>query len=190
MRFSNQKSSLTKADESVNVCPEAIGYFDRRRGELVALASIAPLSNAASCDAGLNSATNSDVKLDTVNSTFESRSDRDERARIDAEYGKLPLSFEANQRQDDSRGGFIAHGMGYDLSLAQTDALLTFGGAGSPRSPLRMSLVGGNKNARGQDSTSCPANVTTSSGTILIGGAQPFRLTRGSSTKAPIPESI
>src|SRR5262249_11217434 len=39
-----------------------------------------------------------------------------------AAYGKLPLSFEANQGQFDSRVKFASRGSGYSLSLAQTEA--------------------------------------------------------------------
>lgn len=148
MRLSNQKSSL------INAMRAPTSFLKQAAMLIVAAASLLHWSlppspsDAASCNAGLNSVTNSDVKLDTANSSVESRPDRHERARIDSEYGKLPLSFEANQGQDDSRVRFIAHGMGYDLRLAQTDALLTFADGGSPRSPLRMRLVGGNKHAR------------------------------------------
>lgn len=37
-------------------------------------------------------------------------------ARVPGSYGKLPLSFEANQGQTDSRVRFLAHGGGYTPS--------------------------------------------------------------------------
>ena len=85
--------------------------------------------------------------------------------RIVETYGKLPLSFEANQGQTDSRVKFISRGPGYTLFLNSTEAVLSFPsrdrkGAGarpsppgfSPPSPLpavgrtvlRMQLVGAN----------------------------------------------
>jgi hypothetical protein len=40
-------------------------------------------------------------------------------------YGKLPLSFEANQGQTDSRVKFLSHGAGYALFLTGDEAVLT-----------------------------------------------------------------
>src|SRR5688572_24107820 len=46
------------------------------------------------------------------------------RAQLNAAYGKLPLSFEENQGQTDSRVKFIARGSGYTLFLTATEAVL------------------------------------------------------------------
>src|SRR5437867_1856801 len=43
-------------------------------------------------------------------------------------YGKLPLSFEANQGQTDSQVQFLARGGGYTLFLTSTEAVLSFHG--------------------------------------------------------------
>ena len=42
-----------------------------------------------------------------------------------ADYGKLPLSFEANQGQSDPQVKFLAHGQGYGLFLTNQAAVLT-----------------------------------------------------------------
>jgi hypothetical protein len=42
-------------------------------------------------------------------------------------YGKLPLSFEANQGQTDGRVKFLARGRGYGLFLTSSEAVLTVG---------------------------------------------------------------
>src|SRR2546425_6245719 len=42
-----------------------------------------------------------------------------------AAYGKLPLSFEANQGQIDPQVKFLSRGSGYTLSLTPTEAVLT-----------------------------------------------------------------
>jgi Chitobiase/beta-hexosaminidase C-terminal domain/MBG domain (YGX type)/Bacterial Ig-like domain (group 3)/Beta-propeller repeat len=42
-----------------------------------------------------------------------------------ADYGKLPLSFEANQGQSDPQVKFLAHGQGYGLFLTDRAAVLT-----------------------------------------------------------------
>ena len=51
--------------------------------------------------------------------------DEAERARINANYGKLPLSFEANAGQTDGRVKFTARGAGYGLFLTADEAVLS-----------------------------------------------------------------
>jgi hypothetical protein len=46
------------------------------------------------------------------------------KAAVQAAYGKLPLSFEANQGQTDSRVKFLARGNGYTLYLTGDEAVL------------------------------------------------------------------
>ena len=46
-------------------------------------------------------------------------------ARITETYGKLPLSFEANQGQSDSKVRFISRGSGYSLFLTSNEAVLS-----------------------------------------------------------------
>src|SRR5215469_6634192 len=48
-------------------------------------------------------------------------------ARLLAAYGKLPLSFEANRGQSDTRVKFLARGNGYALFLTPTEAVLALG---------------------------------------------------------------
>ena len=45
-------------------------------------------------------------------------------ARVSATYGKLPLSFEANQGQTDSQVKFLSRGRGYTLFLTSDEAVL------------------------------------------------------------------
>ena len=47
------------------------------------------------------------------------------RQRIAAEYGRLPLSFEANRGQSDARVKFVSRGQGYSLFLSGTEAVMT-----------------------------------------------------------------
>jgi hypothetical protein len=47
------------------------------------------------------------------------------KAEIESNYGKLPLSFEANQGQTDSQVKFLARGRGYALFLTPTEAVLS-----------------------------------------------------------------
>lgn len=84
------------------------------------------------------------------------------KAKVHATYGKLPLSFEANEGQTDDRVKFLSRGSGYTLFLTSNDAVLVlsrpridgksaFKGRAKPVEPaevqravLRMKLVGSN----------------------------------------------
>jgi hypothetical protein len=50
-------------------------------------------------------------------------------------YGKLPLSFEANQGQTDSQVQFLARGGGYTLLLTSTEAVLSLHGSKASATP-------------------------------------------------------
>ena len=73
-----------------------------------------------------------------------------------ADYGKLPLAFEANQGQTDSRVEFLSRGSGYTLFLTPGGAVLELR-AGRPQdrqsdagatSVVRMDLAGANSKAQ------------------------------------------
>ncbi len=63
------------------------------------------------------------------------------KARILEAYGKLPLSFEANQGQTDGRVKYLTRGRGYTLFLTPSEAVLVLRSQSS-RTALRMRLVG------------------------------------------------
>jgi hypothetical protein len=65
-------------------------------------------------------------------------------AKLAAAFGKLPLSFEANRGQLDSRVRFMARGPGYALFLTPTEAVLDLR-ARSGGGVVRMSLSGANR---------------------------------------------
>lgn len=77
-------------------------------------------------------------------------------AKVKADYGKLPLSFEANQGQADRQVKFLARGSGYGLFLTANEAVLSLrnepvgGNDHDPNDPpstvLRMKLEGTNAN--------------------------------------------
>ncbi|HEY6292368.1 MAG TPA: choice-of-anchor D domain-containing protein [Terriglobia bacterium] len=69
----------------------------------------------------------------------EAKPSPETRARVARAYGKLPLSFEANQGQTDVRVKFLARGAGYTLFLTGNGALLALKkpGAGSQESGER-----------------------------------------------------
>ena len=60
-------------------------------------------------------------------------------ATMQAAYGQLPLSFEANEGQSDAQVQFLARGHGYSLFLTSTEAVLTLRQQ-SARSEQRSSL--------------------------------------------------
>ena len=63
--------------------------------------------------------------------------------RLAAGYGKLPLSFEANQGQANSQVRFVARGQGYSLFLTDSAAVLTLTKGGAPdRKPGQISPFG------------------------------------------------
>ena len=64
-------------------------------------------------------------------------------ARLSAAYGQLPLSFEANQGQTDSRVNFLSHGAGYSLFLTPTKAVLSLK-QGDTSNVVGMRVVGAN----------------------------------------------
>jgi hypothetical protein len=57
------------------------------------------------------------------------KADSVSQAQLRAAYGRLPLSFEANQGQADSRVQFLSRGHGYSLYLSSTEAVLGLGEA-------------------------------------------------------------
>ena len=91
-------------------------------------------------------------------------------------YGRLPLSFEANQGQTDPQVKFVSRGPGYSLFLTTSEAVLTLRRASrrEPNSPrakaslqeeksavLRMKLIGTNATATevsGKDELSSKSN--------------------------------
>ena len=62
---------------------------------------------------------------------------------------RLPLAFEANKGQADSRVKFLARGARNTLFLTEREAVLSLAGReGSPAESLRMTFLAGNANAR------------------------------------------
>src|SRR5579884_1676452 len=59
-----------------------------------------------------------------IQSDSTSSDSQSPRQKLISSYGKLPLSFEANQGQTDSRVGFLSRGEGYHLYLTSTEAVL------------------------------------------------------------------
>src|SRR5438105_578713 len=101
------------------------------------------------------------------------------KAEIADHYGKLPLSFEANEGQTDPEVKFTSHGPGYDMFLTATGAVLTLRPprpqadqlkptAPTEREPdhqppdvsvLRLKMIGANPQARTQGEEPLPGKI-------------------------------
>ena len=90
-----------------------------RKGLLVASAFVVPVL-AAGCWISLN--TQPSVTSIMGNQELEASAP----ARVKADYGKLPLSFEANQGQTDSQVKFLARGSGYALFFTANETVLRY----------------------------------------------------------------
>jgi hypothetical protein len=73
------------------------------------------------------------------------KTDPASKAQVLDTYGKLPLTFEQNQGQTDSRVKFLARGSGYTLFLTPDSAVLSLQRERAA-SVLRMKLLGANRN--------------------------------------------
>jgi YVTN family beta-propeller protein len=80
----------------------------------------------------------SSTKVDTQVSATKTK------LQVAGDYGKLPLSFEANEGQTDAKVKFLSRGTGQTLFLTTNGAVLTFSG----RHALQLNLVGANLNGR------------------------------------------
>ncbi len=86
--------------------------------------------------------------------------------RVAVSYGKVPLSFEANQGQTDARVKFLSHGSGYSLALMEGEVVLNLqagipGGRPKPSvDTLRMKLVGANRSTAATGAEPLPGVVS------------------------------
>lgn len=77
------------------------------------------------------------------------------KVRLAEAYGRLPLSFEANQGQTDGRVKFLSRSAGKTLFLTSTDAVLT----SDKSSAMRMKLVGASQNVQAIGLDKLPGNT-------------------------------
>jgi hypothetical protein len=64
------------------------------------------------------------------------------KATVAADYGKLPLIFEANRGQTDAQVKFLSRGPGYSLYLTESEAVLSLRAAEGKGHALRVKLLG------------------------------------------------
>ncbi len=75
------------------------------------------------------------VSSNVVSSIGTSKPDAKAQARISEQYGKLPLSFEANHGQTDARVKFLSRTGGYSLFLAGDEAVFALSGRAAHKAP-------------------------------------------------------
>src|SRR5437899_12415619 len=130
----------------------------KRRGIMVVVLALAAVVGFAS-----KPSTRTIAKA-APNLTNPARLDTASQARLVDAYGKLPLSFEANQGQTDRRVKFLSRGSGYTLLLTGDEAVLALRSRQSPvvsgqsqkttdhglrtTDTLRMKLVGAHRSPR------------------------------------------
>ena len=69
-------------------------------------------------------------------------------ARVAEAYGKLPLSFEANEGQVDKTVKFLSRGQGYTLFLTPAEAVLSLRGPQHETALVHMKMAGGQRAPR------------------------------------------
>ena len=84
------------------------------------------------------------LRRPVIGTSVAARAPQAANPRIVDSYGKLPLSFEANQGQTDSQVKFVSRGTGYSLFLTSTEAVLSLKAPSSSAVVLKMKLVGAN----------------------------------------------
>jgi hypothetical protein len=104
-----------------------------------------------------------------ISSTVAIPSQSSAEASLARNFGKLPLSFEVNQGQSDSRVKFLSHGNGYSLFLTDTAAVLVLSRAVRLSNPtghssasgdvIRMELSGARPNLRLSGTDQLPAKA-------------------------------
>lgn len=98
------------------------------------------------------------------------------RSRLVEAYGRLPLHFEENRGQADSRVRFLSRGPGYAMFLTPGEMVLDLRpprGAGHTRPPIRMELAGAEKSSRIVGTDELPGRSN------YFVGNDPFRWTTG-----------
>lgn len=102
-------------------------YFERVCPSARAVVKAAPLSEARSSDRSDQTLLGSDtIGVDSYFSTPLPEPNSVDKVKLSQAYGKLPLSFEANQGQADPHVNFTSNCNGYRLFLTPTEAVVAF----------------------------------------------------------------
>jgi hypothetical protein len=119
---------------------------------LVLLSHSSNEQNSLTVGVGSDASAKAALGAESINSeSVNSASGASTEAQISEAYGKLPLSFEANEGQTDGRVKFISRGPGYGLFLTSTDAVLALRNKsqaqGGQQAVVRMRLLEANPDA-------------------------------------------
>jgi hypothetical protein len=79
-----------------------------------------------------------------------------QQARVEEGLRALPMSFEPNLGQTDSRVQFLSRGAGHTLFLASGEAVLALAGGDRPEKVLRIGLAGSNPSPRAEGREALP----------------------------------
>jgi len=93
----------------------------------------------------------------TSNPAAPVKADQATEARLVESYGKLPLSFEANQGQTDPQVRFLTCGLGYSLFLTPTEAVLALRKSSSADLPSRSAALKQSAKGKAAESKSASA---------------------------------
>ena len=86
-----------------------------------------------------------------------------------ANYGSLPMSFEPNRGQFDTRFAFGARAFNYSLLLSSKAVMTKFSTTASNSETLEMTLLGANDSARLYGADRCREYRITTQATVTIG---------------------
>ena len=103
-----------------------------------------------------------------MSSISASQADSKAQARILDGYGKLPLSFEANQGQTDPQVRFLSRGAGYSLFLTSTEAVLALTEGPQQKPAARAARAPGSAGAEGPALHAARASISHDNKTAVL----------------------
>ena len=128
--------------------------------------AIALASSSSAQTSNLGSLRSSDSQASSPLAQTSSSISSVERAVIEKNFAKLPISFEPNRGQLDTSAAFLAHGSGFGLALSDQEAVLALGSSHQPQADapsetdiLRMQLRGANAHSASQGEDLLPGKA-------------------------------
>src|SRR5437763_100828 len=70
-----------------------------------------------------------------------------DKAKLSAQFARVPLAFEQNSGQDDQRVKYLSRGAGYTLFLTQDEAVLALAAGKNSADVVRVKLTGASNGA-------------------------------------------
>src|SRR5262249_33628375 len=158
--FIERKSKMFHLNDSKNLTPRRVGLI------LAVVALILCVSTSSRVPMRLHVAT-SFPKLLTDPVTHEAvpESDPFGQKLIRQAYENLPLSFEANSGQTDSRIKFLSRGAGNNLFLTSNEAVIEFSNADVSTPPKKLATP--SSRSRDRNSRRCYLQATSPQSAVL-----------------------